>query len=57
MTALSVVLAVESSVMAFAVVFAAAILAFSLAMIFMSADRRGKIERRLGDLIAQDQVE
>ena len=57
MTALSVVLAVESSVMAFAVVFAAAILAFSLAMIFMSADRRGKIERRLGDLMAPDQVE
>ncbi len=57
MTALSVVLAVDSSVMVFAVVFAAAILAFSLAMIFMSADRRGKIERRLGDLMAQDQVE
>ena len=38
-------------------VFAAAVLAFSLAMIFMSSDRRGKIERRLGDLMAQDQVD
>jgi tight adherence protein B len=57
MSAVSVVLATDSSVMIFSVVFAAAILGFSLAMIFMSADRRGKIERRLGDLMAQDQVE
>jgi tight adherence protein B len=53
----ALILAVDTSVIVFAAVFAAAILAFSLAMIFMSNDRRGKIERRLGDLMAQDQVE
>ena len=51
------ILAVDTSVIVFAAVFAAAILAFSMAMIFMSNDRRGKIERRLGDLMAQDHVE
>ena len=50
-------LATDTSVLVFSVVFALGILAFSLAMIFMSGDRRGKIERRLGDLMAQDQVE
>jgi tight adherence protein B len=57
MTAVSMTLATGTSVVVFSAVFAAAILAFSLAMIFMSSDRRGKIERRLGDLMAQDQVE
>jgi tight adherence protein B len=57
MTGVSVILAVDTSVVVFAALFAAAILAFSLAMIFMSNDRRGKIERRLGDLMAQDQVD
>jgi tight adherence protein B len=51
------ILAVDTSVIVFAAVFAAAILAFSMAMIFMSSDRRGSIERRLGDLMAQDHVE
>ena len=57
MSAVSLTLATDTSVVVFSAVFAAAILAFSLAMIFMSSDRRGKIERRLGDLMAQDQVE
>jgi len=34
---------------------AAAVLAFSLAMLFMSRDRRGNLERRLGDLSASAQ--
>jgi tight adherence protein B len=57
MSAVSLLLATDSSVVVFSAVFAAAILAFSLAMIFMSGDRRGRIERRLSDLIAQDQVD
>jgi tight adherence protein B len=48
------VVAVDSSVVVFAGIFAAAVLAFAMAMIFMSNDRRGKIERRLGDLIAAE---
>ena len=57
MSAVTLTLATGSSVVVFSVVFAAAVLVFSLAMIFMSSDRRGKIERRLGDLMAQDQVD
>jgi len=51
------ILAVGTSVTVFAALLAAAVLAFSMAMIFMSNDRRGAIERRLGDLMAQDQAE
>jgi tight adherence protein B len=51
------VLGVDTSVIVFAGIFAAAVLAFILAMIFMSNDRRGSIERRLGDLIPAEQAE
>ncbi|MET0421570.1 MAG: hypothetical protein ABW073_07675, partial [Acidimicrobiia bacterium] len=34
----------------FALLIAAAVLAFSMAMIFMSRDRRGHLEQRLGEL-------
>jgi tight adherence protein B len=57
MSAVSLTLATDTSVVVFSAVFAAAVLAFTLAMIFMSSDRRGKIERRLGDLMVQDQVD
>jgi hypothetical protein len=40
-----------------AVVFGVAVLGLALALIFMSGDRRGAIEQRLGDLIQQDVVE
>jgi tight adherence protein B len=51
------VLAVDTSVIVFAAIFAGAVLSFAMAMIFMSNDRRGKIERRLGDLIAAEHVD
>ena len=57
MSAVSLTLATDTSIVVFSAVFAAAVLAFALAMIFMSSDRRGKIERRLGDLMVQDQVD
>jgi tight adherence protein B len=51
------VLGVDTSIVVFAGIFGMAVLGFALAMIFMSNDRQGKIERRLGDLINAEQAE
>jgi tight adherence protein B len=46
-------LAVDTSIIVLAAIFACGVLAFGLAMIFMSNDQRGTIERRLGDLMPE----
>jgi tight adherence protein B len=55
----SLPVAATSTALVFAVLLAAAVLAFSLAMLFMSRDRRGRLEQRLGDfaLNGTDEVE
>jgi tight adherence protein B len=51
------VLAFAFPVVVFSLILVAAVLAFAIAMIFMSNDRRGKIEQRLGDLVQTEQLE
>jgi tight adherence protein B len=46
-------LAVDTSIIIFAAILACGVLGFGLAMIFMSNESRGTIERRLGDLMPE----